>query len=610
MKSKLRWSAAMLLAGTFSFTALLSSCGGGGGELADPLAEFRNQKLDWQPCDPTFAGSEFTVQMEKLGGRARCALMRAPLDYANPARGELVVAVLRVSAENAQQRRGAILFNPGGPGGDGLILAPLFGSLWYEAKADDPESVSALYKEMSRRYDLVGFSPRGTGGSTRLYCGSDEKQHFVADFAFDRSPANIDALLFNARLAADACKKNPLTPFINTDATARDMDLIRHLLGDEKINYYGLSYGTALGLWYASLFPDRVDRMLLSGIVDATRGLEETFQAMAPARQRVLDTVLAPYAAAHPSRFGLGNSADAIRTVHRSLPAELQYVASDAMRSKLRNSGNADTTVLMLRAAQVLADLLKAHSGADEATIKALIAKVCFVAPTANGGCAEPRPKQDAEARDLAYTLNAEYFARVRRETQPVDLPAEPAMNFTVICNDMAMRQSQSEWIVAESRHAALYPFGAGEFTSWPCLFWGPPAVTKPPLEPATRIAGLLMVQTSMDAVTSREVAMQTFAVMPNASLIEIAGEYAHGTFVPYGRDCIDRPVAEYFLFNRQPPRTASAACPGLPLAADREAAIGTKAARAATDSASMFNDSAAAAAAYAGIHRLLDRNR
>lgn len=104
---------------------------------------------------------------------------------------------------------------------------------------------------------MVGFSPRGTGAGTTLTCTANEPSREVNFPSDDRSPANIEAMLYNLRLATKACQNNPLTPYINTEQTAWDLDLIRHLIGDAKLNYIGYSYGTWLGAWYAARFPGR-----------------------------------------------------------------------------------------------------------------------------------------------------------------------------------------------------------------------------------------------------------------------------------------------------------------------------------------------------------------
>lgn len=184
----LGWSACVLAS-----TLALLSCGGSG---SDPLATFKNQKLAWAVCDPTILGPSGTATIESFGAtlaqfgtRLGCATMRAPLDYDNPSRGEVSVALMRIAAEDPAKRQGAIWFNPGGPGGDGLILAPLFAATW--TGANPANATGALYKQMAQQFDIIGFSPRGTGASTRLYCGSNESRKFVANSTADRSQVYI-----------------------------------------------------------------------------------------------------------------------------------------------------------------------------------------------------------------------------------------------------------------------------------------------------------------------------------------------------------------------------------------------------------------------------------
>ena len=141
---------------------------------------------------------------------------------------------------------------------------------------------------------LVGFSPRGTGSSTQLRCTSAEKLIPASILVADGAAENIQDNLLNARLKAEACLSNPLTPYINSDATARDMDIIRRVLGDDKLNYLGISYGTWLGTWYAGLFPERVGRMVMIGNTDITAKLNDTLLSQEMGMQRVMDEILAP----------------------------------------------------------------------------------------------------------------------------------------------------------------------------------------------------------------------------------------------------------------------------------------------------------------------------
>jgi len=175
--------------------------------------------------------------------------MIAPADYSNPGKGLIEVALSRVAAENPNSRKGAIFFNPGGPGGDGLNLAPVFGSLWSIANPSDP--LGSKFLQISQEYDLIGFSPRGVGSSTQLLCQLPNSFYLPTKFPeLAQGIQNQYNLYENTELNAKSCQANPLTPYINSDATARDMDLARSLLGDPKLSYIGYSYGTWLGAWY------------------------------------------------------------------------------------------------------------------------------------------------------------------------------------------------------------------------------------------------------------------------------------------------------------------------------------------------------------------------
>jgi pimeloyl-ACP methyl ester carboxylesterase len=545
--------------------ALLAACGGGDGD--DPLAGFKGQKLSWQSCDPSIIGasgaatlSKLNVTLEQFGTRLSCATMRAPLDYANPGKGELQVAFMRVAAEDTALRQGAIMFNPGGPGGDGLVLAPVFGAMW--SGADEQTSTGALYKQMARSFDLVGFSPRGMGASTRLLCSSDETKKFVANETADRSSANLAATLYNARLTAEACAKNPLTPYINTDATARDMDLMRHLLGDEKLNYYGISYGTWLGTWYAALFPERVGRMLLSGVVDLQRSLVMTFLSQPMGYQRAFDQVIVPYAARHTSVFSLDGSAASLGSVFATLDVNLQVAVSQMVTGYLGNAKNATNAVLAMVAGRKLDGLLKAadvqvllNAGntTDAATlVDARIATADFAqTPTVNG----QRYELNATARQLALQLASGFFDQLDRVTGPVHDVGGDALAYTVPSNDTAMGMDIEAWIAATNRNALNYPLAGGLFTGWPGLYWGSPSVIRPPLERAAQAGAIVMVQSKRDAQTPVEGAEQSLSALPNASIVLIRDDYTHGAMLPYGQPCVDDPVARYFLNGTPLPR-------------------------------------------------------
>ncbi|MFB7376003.1 alpha/beta hydrolase [Kitasatospora purpeofusca] len=216
---------------------------------ADPaLQAFYGQKLAWAACkdDPaTTKTDESAVQ---------CATLKVPLDYADPSSGEtLDVAVARIPAAKPEQRTGSLLVNPGGPGGTGVGMVQR-GQKDYDGPLHD-------------HFDVVGFDPRGVGGTSPVKCLDDKARD--AWISIDAPGAD------HGKLLADACqaKYAKLLPFVGTRNTARDMDVLRGALGDPKLNYMGLSYGTYLGSVYAEEFPDRTGRLVLDGASDRSTSL-------------------------------------------------------------------------------------------------------------------------------------------------------------------------------------------------------------------------------------------------------------------------------------------------------------------------------------------------
>ncbi len=553
--------------------SLLSSCSGAASTL-DPLTPFRDQALTWTTCDPTIVPESFRADLASVSARATCAFIRVPVDYANPGSGEILVALLRVAATDASARRGAILLNPGGPGDDGLFMAPAFGALWGAANPADP--VGAIYSELSRRYDLIGFSPRGTGASTQLDCTSPEQLSFVANPAADRSPANIAAMLRNGRIQAAGCRKSPLTPFVNTDATARDMDLIRAALRDPKISYLGASYGTWLGAWWASLFPDRADRVLLSGVVDLTTGLSNIFPLQAMGQQRVWDEVMVPWAALHPDAYLLGSTVSAVAGVYPALRQEIRQAVNVILTGGMGSERSRDRLLHALLAARILDGILdQSPPPPDEFDAYGRVeAAIAFV----------PDDGRRAEVRGLVQQLIPSFFEIVGEVSGLATLSGSAATQWAVICNDVPFGYDVTEWVRLQDRLAALYPLQGGLVTGSPCLYWGPPTVTRPPLSAASQAGPILFTQTELDPQTPIEGARASLAAMPTASMVQVDGGWNHGVMVPSGNPCVDVPVGRYLLDGTAPPlrdthcpRSASVTSRGLFVDAARAEAIRTR---------------------------------
>lgn len=537
------------------------SCGGSGGGSnaqvpSDPLTAFQQQKLAWQACDAALVGAEHEGLLRALGDRARCALMRVPLDYDHPAQGELQIELLRVASAQPQQRLGAMVFNPGGPGEDGLASALVYGAQWAQARPEDV--AGAQLRAMSDRYDLIGFSPRGVGASNPLVCAVPGTLADQDSLTFNRSAENLQRAQHNARLMAQACLDNPLTRHIHTEATARDMDLVRALLGDERLHYIGYSYGTWLGMWYARLFPERVGRMLLDSSLDIGERLDDQFLRQEMANQRIVDEIMLPYAERHQSQLALGSAAT-LRAALLALPAALKEALFDGM--DFMDSSRIERDVLRMSAAIGLGELMRAHPDADEEALQALVPDHVF----------SPMPRVNAAVEQLALELIEalaqdddqaveEDWVKVDAQGQTQLLP-EFTVNMSVRCNDTGTQGNAQYWLDLSHGDVARYPMTGGTAVAKPCAYWPAPVRQVPP--PPAQGAPILMLQSRYDGATPVEGALATWAALPNARLIMVENDYQHGLF-PYGTECVDAQVADYFLQDTLPPRSSS--CAGKPL--------------------------------------------
>lgn len=212
--------------------------------------------LKWGPCDKDLTGpSGIDTSL------VDCTTIAVPLDYTNPSSASINIAMVRYSASGSGKKIGSLLMNPGGPGGSGRSF--LIGVV-----AQNEAKITDLHD----RFDMIGFDPRGVDGSNGLSCvdGATLDKQFDVDI----SPETPEEKAFAKNLddqITNACKAKYGDDFlkqINTEATARDMDRIRAAVGDDKLSYLGISYGTYLGSVYATLFPDKVRALVLDGAFD------------------------------------------------------------------------------------------------------------------------------------------------------------------------------------------------------------------------------------------------------------------------------------------------------------------------------------------------------
>ena len=184
-----------------------------------------------------------------------------PLDWDRPNGRTIRLALIRHLASRPEERIGTLFINPGGPGDTGVGLV-----------SGDPDGVDAFG---GGRFDVVSWDPRGTNASTRVRCFRSQRSESRFWAGASIPATNAASKRFEHKIAdlARRCGEVSgwLLPHISTADTARDLDHLRVLMGEEKLTYVGLSYGTLLGQTYANLFPDRIRAMLLNGVVDATK---------------------------------------------------------------------------------------------------------------------------------------------------------------------------------------------------------------------------------------------------------------------------------------------------------------------------------------------------
>lgn len=206
------------------------------------LKKFYSQDLKWSDCDGD-----------------QCADVTVPVDYAKPDGDTLVLKVRKSPAGDAGDKVGSLFINPGGPGGSGIDYLSTFTS-----GADD---------DILEKYDVIGFDPRGVGTSTPLKCLDDGA---LDDFVnLDPDPdtaAEETAYGEGSKTMGKACESNSgeLAAHVSTVEVAKDLDVMRALVGDDELHYLGASYGTYIGSVYAELFPKKVGRLVLDGALDPT----------------------------------------------------------------------------------------------------------------------------------------------------------------------------------------------------------------------------------------------------------------------------------------------------------------------------------------------------
>ncbi|GAA2827347.1 alpha/beta hydrolase [Kitasatospora sp. CM 4170] len=406
----------------------------------DPrLGTFYGQHIGWHACRPD-AGSP----PADLTGM-QCGELRVPLDYADPAADALGVALVRLPAADPTRRVGSLVVNPGGPGGSGVEMVAMGRKLFDGA--------------LHNRFDVVGFDPRGSGASSPVTCLTDRQRDDRDQVDLPVDPAKRRAVLEQRDTeltTACAAKSGRLLPFVGTRSTARDLDVLRQALGDPRLNYLGISYGTYLGALYAEEFPARTGRLILDGAVDpAADALEESTDQIIgfeSSLRRFADDCVRTHAAECPlggdPDTAAKKAADYLEGLHdrpldtadgRRLTSDLGWAGTQALLY-----GDETDAWPALRAALTMAmvgkrgDLLLASAdrfhGRDEKGHYTTLSDSHNAISCADGAAAAPSPeraqqvvaKLKAEAPLVTQGVSVEDYQHGRCENWPFRSPEKP----------------------------------------------------------------------------------------------------------------------------------------------------------------------------------------
>jgi pimeloyl-ACP methyl ester carboxylesterase len=477
-----------------------SSQGGSTGQ-ADPsiaasapegLKDFYSQKIVWKPCE------------DKL----QCAKVKVPVDYAKPDGDTLELAAVKI-ASTGDKKQGSLLVNPGGPGASGYDFVRDAGN------SNFSETVRA-------NYDLIGFDPRGVKRSAPVTCLTDkERDEARVKVYTPETDAGLAVLLADNKTIAAKCAEQTgaVLGHIDTVSAAKDLDVLRAVLNDSKLNYMGFSYGTFLGSTYASLFPDNVGRMVLDGAIDPSLSAEELTLGQARAFEKALRAYVEHCLGEEGCPLS-GTADDGLQQIRDLINSVIQTprTAKDGRMV----SGNAFVSgiVVPLYANESWPALTQALDAAMKGDVSPMLRLADL------GANRSPNGK---------YTSNtALAFSAINCLDYPTS--SDPA----------AMRAEEQRLREASPTLGYFFAYGGANCADWPYKNVRTPSAVK-----YSGSAPIVVVGTTGDPATPVEWASELRKQLGNASLLTFKGE-GH---TAYGRSntCISNAVDKYLVDGKEP---------------------------------------------------------
>jgi pimeloyl-ACP methyl ester carboxylesterase len=445
------------------------------------LADYESQKLNWQDCYDGY----------------QCSSFKVPVDYEKVDNNSFTLKVLRQQALDQEEKLGSILVNPGGPGGSATFYA-------YNAEF-------IFSSQINRKYDVVGFDPRGVNESGEIRCLTNaEEDAFLSADASDGKASSIAALKAISKDFADKCAKAAGSKLrhYSTLETAKDMEILRILLNEKKLNYLGKSYGTYLGTLYAALFPQSVGRIVLDGAVSPNVSTKDQQLAQAMAFDKALNNFLAS---------------------HKKLKlSDIKELLSKAATDPMKGSDGrlANQSIVITAIAKTLYDSSEGWNNLDRMLNQAITKK-------------NPR---------LLFKQADEYN---NRDSDGNYYSNQTDVSIIINCLDWEEPRTIEEMALDRAEFIKAAPiFGPFlNFAGLPCKYWKvKPQLPKMPLKDIDT-SPILVIGVTNDPATPYKWAQDLTKAFTNAKLLTLDGEGHTGH--SQGNKCIDSVVDSYFLTGK-----------------------------------------------------------
>ncbi len=443
------------------------------------------------------------VAWTDCGGGFECGSIVVPLDYAQPNDATVRLPLIRLPAGDASSRIGSLVMNPGGPGASGVDFVRRAAKTFFTPA-------------LREHFDIVGFDPRGVGGSDPAVDCTDDLQAFVEEDPSPDSPAELEASVSIAKELAQGCalRSGVLLSHVSTADVARDMDVMRRALGDEKLTYAGFSYGTLIGALYADSFPTRIRSMVLDGAVDPSLPPKDDVRAQIVGFEQALDSFLADCSTDAKCAFHSGGNAGA---AFDGLMASVDAAPLKASDGRAVGPG--------LAWLGVAASLYDQNSGWPA------LARALSQARDNGDGTLLARYADSVTGRRNNGSYDNEMEQRVA--VNCVDFPHLTPRETSDLLADLA---------VAAPRFGKNSGLAAGD----PCDYWSVPPQRVPARVTAAGAPPILVVGTTGDPATPFQQAVALAGQLRSGVLFTYRGE-GH-TAYGKGVKCVDNAVDAYLI--------------------------------------------------------------